>query len=69
MAQRFEHCRMVGNRIEYLGRAGLFEDKQDRTGGEHRGWDFLEKEGWELVAVASDGKGEHVPYFKRPIRL
>jgi hypothetical protein len=67
MPQRFEHCRVAGNRIEYLGRTGLFEDKADRTGGEYKAWDWLEKEGWELVTVVTDRSGEHIPYFKRPV--
>ncbi len=67
MAQRFEHCKLVGTRIIYLGRDGVFEDKYDRTGGEFRAWDRLEKEGWELVAVVTDANGQHVAYFKRPV--
>ena len=67
MAQRFEHCRIVGDRIEYLGRTGLFEDKSDRTGGEFKGWDWLEQQGWELVTVVVAKGDQHVPYFKRPV--
>lgn len=66
MTQRFEHCRLSGTRVEYLGRIGLFEDRGDKTGSNARAWDWLEKEGWELVAVAPDKKGEHVYYLKRP---
>jgi hypothetical protein len=66
MTQRFEHCRLIGGRITYLGRDGLFEDKIDRKGNEFRAWDYLEKRGWELVSVVSDAEGQHVAYFKRP---
>jgi len=68
MAQRFEHCRLIGTRIEYLGRAGLFEDKKDATGSEARAWDFLEKQGWELVTVVPGARSEPIAYFKRPIK-
>jgi len=68
MAQRFEHCKLTGTRIEYLGRAGLFEDKKDSTGCEARAWDHLEKQGWELVAVVPAARGEMVAYFKRPTK-
>jgi len=67
MAQRFEHCRLTGTKIAYLGRAGMFEDKGDQAGSEARAWDHLEKEGWELVSVAVDKSGEHAAYFKRPV--
>ena len=66
MAQHFEHCRLTGARIVYLGRAGLFEDKDDKAGNEFQAWDHLEKEGWELVAVVNDDKGQPVAYFRRP---
>ena len=67
MAQRFEHCRLADNKITYLGRAGIFEDKGDSTGNEFKAWDHLEKDGWELVAVVADKDGKHVAYFKRPV--
>jgi hypothetical protein len=67
MAQRFEHCRLIGNKIVYLGRTGLFEDKGDQTGNEFKAWDYLEKEGWELVTVVTDKDGLPVAYFKRPV--
>jgi hypothetical protein len=50
MAQRVEHCRLVGTGITTLGRTGLSEDKGDTTGNEFRAWDYLEREGWELVS-------------------
>jgi hypothetical protein len=68
MPQQFEHCRLIGSRITYLGRAGIFEDKVDKTRGEFSAWDHLEKEGWELVTVVTDKDGQQVAYFKRPAR-
>ena len=68
MSQRFEHCRLIGNKIVYLGRDLIFEDKKDRTWTELSAWDYLEKEGWELVAVVTDKNGQQVAYFKRPVR-
>jgi hypothetical protein len=67
MAQRYEHCKLIGTRIEYLGRDGMFEDKKDSTGSEAKAWDFLEKKGWELVTVVASSRGEAIAYFKRPI--
>lgn len=67
--QRFEHCQLIGNRITYLGRAGVFEDKKDRTAGESSAWDYLENDGWELVAVTTDKDGRQVAYFKRPVGM
>ncbi len=65
MAQRFEYCRLEGSQIVYLGRDGAFEKKRDKVWNEFRAWDFLEKEGWELVSVVG-AAGDHVAYFKRP---
>lgn len=66
-AQRFEHCRLKGSEIEYLGRTGVFENREDRTRGSDQAWDRLEKEGWELVAVVVDSDdGKLIHYFKRP---
>jgi len=65
MAQRFEHCRLLNNKIAYLGRAGIFEDKGDSAGSEAKAWDQLEKDGWELVTVVADKDGP-AAYFKRP---
>jgi hypothetical protein len=68
MAQRFEHCKLEGTRIIYLGRSGVFEDKRDRTANPFFAWNYLENEGWELVTVVVEN-GEHVAYFKRPTEL
>ena len=67
MAQRFEHCQLVENKITYLGRDTVFENKRDRTRTPFNAWDYVEKQGWELVSVVSDETGQHVAYFKRPI--
>ncbi len=65
MAQLFEHCKLVGTQIVYLGRVGVFEDKGDRSASEAHAWDKLEKDGWELVTVVTDSDGKLVPFFKR----
>lgn len=67
MTQRFEHCRLIDNDIEYLGRVGLMEDKSDSSRSTARAWDYLENEGWELVSVVCDPDGKLVHYFKRPV--
>ncbi|NMB90576.1 MAG: hypothetical protein GYA17_19615 [Chloroflexi bacterium] len=69
MPQRFEHCRLVGGRIMYLGRDGLFENKRDQSWGAPQAWDYLEKEGWELVSVVTDKDGHEAAYFKRPFSV
>jgi hypothetical protein len=66
MSIRFEHCRLVGNKIEYLGRVGIFEDKNDAIRSAAHAWDFLENDGWELVSVIIDSDGHVAHYFKRP---
>lgn len=68
MSQQFEHCKLVGDRITYLGRNGVFEDRRDRTLGEFQAWDRLEKDGWELVSVVIDAEGQQVAFFKRPVQ-
>jgi hypothetical protein len=67
MPQRFEHCQLTGTKITYLGRAGILEDKRDKTRSEFNAWDYLEREGWELVAVTTDKDGQQIAYFKRPV--
>jgi hypothetical protein len=66
MAPRFEHCRLEGNKIYYMGRRGLFEDKRDSPISEHAAWDHLEEDGWELVSVVINQDNQPVAYFKRP---
>ena len=67
MAQRFEHCKLVDTRITYLGRDGIFEFKHGRKRTEYNAWDYLEKQGWELVSVLNGQDGKTEAYFKRPM--
>ena len=62
---KWEHCVLVGNRVSYLGADRLFENKKDAYASERAAWDVLEKEGWELVAVATNKAGEPMHYLKR----
>ena len=68
MTQRFEHCQLIGSKIVYLGRDGIFEAKRNQSWSQFSAWDFLEKEGWELVSVVSDKNGEQISYFKKPFQ-
>jgi hypothetical protein len=62
---KFEHCRLVGNRIKYLGRTGLLDDKKDTPLSEKRAWNRMERDGWELVSAVTNQEGEIEFYFKR----
>lgn len=64
--QKWQHCKLEGNRVRYLGAAGLFENKGDAHMGERKAWSRLEDEGWEMVSVITNPDGEPVFYFKRP---
>ena len=68
MAQQFEHCKLEGTRIRYLGSGGVFEINRAQSTDSFWAWHYLEKEGWELVSVLIEG-GEQVAYFKRPVGL
>jgi hypothetical protein len=62
----WEHCKMVDNRLNYLG-AGLLENRVDRHATERGAWDQIRDEGWELVSVVVDpANGALIHYFKRP---
>ncbi len=62
----WEHCKMVDNRLIYLG-GSLLEEQVERNLTERGAWDQVCAEGWELVAVVNDPEtGELVHYFKRP---
>jgi hypothetical protein len=62
----WDHCKMVDNRLFYLG-AGLLENRVDRHVTERGAWDQVHEEGWELVSVVPDpASGQLVHYFKRP---
>jgi hypothetical protein len=62
---KWEYCSLVGKRVSYLGADKLFEDKADAYATEHGAWDQLERDGWELTAVAPNKAGDLVHYFKR----
>ncbi len=63
---RWQHCKLEGNRVEFLGAAGIFNNKADAHLGERAAWRRLEEEGWELVSVIANAEGEPVYFFKRP---
>ncbi len=64
--QRWEHCRLEGNNLHFLG-AGLLENRKDRHLTERGAWDQIYSDGWELVSVVPDPEsGPHTFYFKRP---
>lgn len=64
----WEHCKMVDNRLIYLG-AEEPENRVDDQLTENAAWSLVCDEGWELVAVVDDPEtGELVHYFKRPRR-
>jgi hypothetical protein len=62
---KWEHCCLIGRKVSYLGADRLFEDKRDAFGSDRAAWDVLEKNGWELVAVAPNKAGELAHFFKR----
>jgi hypothetical protein len=66
--QRWQHCKLVGKRVRFVGASGLFEDKSDSHLGERSAWSRLEHDGWELVAAVPDPQedGELAFFFKRP---
>ena len=66
MMQKWQHCKLRGNRVSFMGAAGMFENKADAHIGERAAWSKLEDEGWELVSVVADPEGEFVCFFKRP---
>ncbi len=62
----FEYCKLYKNTIYWLAAHGMFADKNDPMGEEAKAWERLSKEGWELVSVVADDKGEFNYFFKRP---
>jgi len=62
---KWEYCSLIGRKIVFLGAEKLFDNKSDGYSSEAHAWDYLEKEGWELTAVAPNKHGELVHYFKR----
>jgi hypothetical protein len=64
--QTWEHCKVVGNRLYYLG-ASILENRMDHKLSDRAAWDYIERERWELVTVVYDPEhNELVHYFKRP---
>ncbi|MFP4344235.1 MAG: hypothetical protein ACLFU8_06055 [Anaerolineales bacterium] len=65
----WQHCRLQGNRVTFLGARGVFENKKDAHMSARAAFDTLEDEGWELVTVLPDpeGEGEFIYFFKRPV--
>lgn len=63
--QRWQHCRLKGNRVHFLGAAGIFDNKGDAHVTERSAWSTLEEEGWELVSAVPGPDGEFVYFFKR----
>jgi hypothetical protein len=64
--QRWQHCRLKGNHIQFLGASGIFDNKGDAHLTERGAWNRLEEEGWQLVSAVADSEGEFVFFFKRP---
>ncbi len=65
--EKWQHCKLDGNRVVFLGARGVFENKADAYSTQRGAWGVLEDAGWQLVAVVPDAKGELVYFFKRPI--
>ncbi|MBN2007472.1 MAG: hypothetical protein JXA21_29270 [Anaerolineae bacterium] len=64
---KWQHCRLQKNRVNFLGAAGVFENKKDLYVSEQAAFSHLEDEGWELVTVLTDPDGDYVYFFKRPL--
>jgi hypothetical protein len=64
--QKWQHCKLEGNRVSFLGASGVFNNKADAYIGERSAWHKLEEEGWQLVSAVPGEDGETVFYFKRP---
>ena len=62
--QKWEHCELDGKTVTVLGK-GLFRREFNLT--ERGAWNELGSDGWELVSVVPDAKGEFHYFFKRPI--
>lgn len=67
--QKWQHCKLQGSKVSFLGAAGLFENRGDQHVGERAAWSKLEDEGWELVGVIYVPEEGPVFYFKRPAPL
>ena len=65
--QQWQHCKLEGNRVTFLGAAGVFDNKADAHLSHRSAWSKLGEDGWELVSVMDGLEGEPVFYFKRPV--
>jgi len=63
----WQHCKLQRNRVEFLGAAGVFENRKDAYPRERTAFSHLEDAGWELVTVLSDPDGDFIYFFKRPV--
>ena len=63
--QKWQHCKLVGNRVSFLGAAGVFNNKSDSHLGERSAWKKLEEDGWQLVSAVPGEEGATIFYFKR----
>lgn len=64
--QKWQHCKLEGSKIHYLGATGVFDNKADARISHRTAWSKLENEGWELVCAAMGNDGDLVYFFKRP---
>ena len=65
--QRWQHCKLVGNKVSFLGASGVFDNRADAHLSNRTAWSKLEEEGWELVtAIVAPETEELTFFFKRP---
>ncbi|MDY0018702.1 MAG: hypothetical protein RBT47_01735 [Anaerolineae bacterium] len=64
--QKWQHCKLHGNRITFLGAAGVFDNKADAYLTERTAFGKLEDTGWKLVSVLPDSEDGFVYFFRRP---
>jgi hypothetical protein len=64
--QKWQHCKLEGSKIHYLGAAGVFDNKADSRISQRTAWSMLENEGWELISAVMNNDGEIEYFFKRP---
>lgn len=67
--QKWQHCKLQGSRVTFLGSAGPFENKRDLHLTDRTAFSKLEDEGWELVTVLldPDPDGDFIYFYKRPV--
>jgi len=65
--KKWQHCKLQGNHITFLGAAGVFENKEDAFLTERAAFSKLEDTGWKLVSVLPDPtrEGEFIYFFRR----